>query len=261
MKEMVKELIVYRNLLFMLIWRDIKVKYKQSIMGFMWAILMPTLTIVAGILVKKAFSIFSGKPMDLAQIASVSVKSLPWTFLVGTSRFATNSLTNNANLVTKIYFPREVFPLSSVFSNLFDFLIAGSVLVPILTIAGLGWSIHLLWLPLFLFFLVSLVAGIGMLVACANLFFRDVKYIVEVFLTIGIFFTPVFYEAEIFGRWSSIILLNPIAVILESINRVTVIHQPPNIGAVIYSASWSVFGLIIAWYIFHRLEFIFAENI
>lgn len=261
MKFMIQELIQYRQLLYTLTWRDVKIKYKQSVMGFFWAIFMPMMIVAAGILVKKAFSILSGNPMDLSQIASVSVKALPWAFFVGSIRFATNSLTGNMNLVTKIYFPREVFPLSATLANLFDFGVASGVLIIILTIARIGVSIHLLWLPLLLILLILITAGLGMILACANLFFRDVKYIVEVILTFGIFFTPVFYEAEMFGKWAPVLLLNPIGAVLEAINDIVVFHQAPNMYWLGYSALWAVFGFLLAWNIFHRAEYAFAENI
>ena len=261
MKEMIQELIQYRHLLYMLTWRDIKIKYKQSIMGFLWAIFMPMIIVASGILVKKAFSMLSGKPMDLAQLASVSVKAVPWAFFVASIRFATNSLLHNMNLVTKIYFPREIFPLAAMMANFFDFVVASALLIVILAIAGIGASIYLLWLPILLILLIFLVAGIGMLFACANLFFRDVKYIVEVILTFGIFFTPVFYEAEMFGKWAPVLLLNPVGSILEAINSVVVLHHAPDLFWLAYSATWSIGGLLISWNIFHKAEFAFAENI
>jgi len=261
MKEMIQELIQYRHLLYMLTWRDIKIKYKQSVMGFLWAIFMPMMIVAAGILVKKAFSMLSGKPMDFSQLVSVSVKSIPWAFFVSSIRFATNSLVGNINLVTKIYFPREVFPLTSVMANFFDFAVASIFLIVILVLAGLGASIYLLWLPVLLILLILLTAGGGMLLACANLFYRDVKYIVEVILTFGIFFTPVFYEAEMFGKWAPVLLLNPVGAILESINSVVVLQRQPNMFWLGYSALWAVGGLLIAWNIFHKAEFAFAENI
>lgn len=261
MKEMIQELVQYRHLLYMLTWRDIKIKYKQSVMGFLWAIFMPMIIVASGILVKKAFSMLSGKPMDLAQLASVSVKAIPWAFFVSSIRFATNSLLHNMNLVTKIYFPREVFPIAAVMANFFDFIVASILLIIILAIAGIGASIYLFWLPILLILLISLVIGLGMFLACANLFFRDVKYIVEVILTFGIFFTPVFYEAEMFGKWAPVLLLNPVGAILESINSVVVLHQAPSMIWLGYIAVWSVGGLLVAWIIFHKAEFAFAENI
>lgn len=258
---MITELIQYRHLLYMLTWRDIKIKYKQSLMGFLWAILMPMLIVAAGILVKKAFSIMSGKPMDLSELASVSVKAIPWAFFVSAIRFATNSLVGNSHLVTKIYFPREVFPISAVFANFFDFLIASAALTVILSIAGIGMSYHLIWVPFLVFLLVLLACGVGLILSCVNLFFRDVKYLVEVFLTFGIFFTPVFYEASMFGKWEPVLLLNPIGAILEAINAAVVFQKAPDLIWIAYAAAWSCGGFVIAWIIFHRAEFKFAENI
>jgi ABC-type polysaccharide/polyol phosphate export permease len=121
MKEMIDELIQYRQLIYILTWRDIKIKYKQTVMGFLWAILMPLLIVSAGVLVRKAFSMVSGKPVEMMELASITVKALPWSFFISSIKFGTNSLTGNSNLVTKIYCPREVFPISAVMANLFDF--------------------------------------------------------------------------------------------------------------------------------------------
>ena len=261
MKEMFKELINYRQLLYMLTWRDIKIRYKQSVMGFIWAILMPMIIVAAGLIVKLAFSFISGKPMIIADVASISVKALPWAFFIGSIRFATTSLTSNSNLVTKIFFPREVFPLSAVFANLFDFAIAALVLVVVLTLAGTGISIHMLWLPLLLLLLVVLTIGFSLFLACGNLFFRDVKYIVEVILTFAIFFTPVFYDSAMFGKWAPILLINPVGAILEAINEVTILHHSPDLFWISYSAIWSLGGCLLSWIVFHRLEFMFAEKI
>lgn len=230
-------------------------------MGFMWAIFMPMMIVAAGILVKKAFSMVSGKPMDLLQLSSVSVKAIPWAFFVGSIKFATGSLTGNMNLVTKIYFPREVFPISATLATLFDCIVASSLLIIILLFTGIGISIYLLWVPILMMLLILITLSFGMFLSCANLFFRDVKYIVEVLLTFGIFFTPVFYEAEMFGRWESILLLNPVGAILEAINAVVVLHQAPNLYWVVYSAIWAVVGFLLSWTIFHKAEFAFAENI
>ena len=261
MKEMIQELIQYRHLLFMLTWRDIKIKYKQSVMGFMWAIFMPMMIVAAGILVRKAFSMVSGKPMDLLELSSVSVKAIPWAFFVGSIKFATGSLTGNMNLVTKIYFPREVFPISATFATFFDFIVASGLLVVILLFAHIGISMYLLWVPILIMLLILITLSLGMFLSCANLFFRDVKYIVEVLLTFGIFFTPVFYEVEVFGKWAPILLLNPVGAILESINATVVFHRPPDMFWVGYSVLWAIVGLLVSWNIFHRAEFAFAENI
>jgi len=258
---MIDDLIQYRQLLYMMTWRDIKIRYKQSVMGFLWAILMPALIVAAGVLVKQAFSAASGRPINMLDVASLSLKSLPWAFFVSSLRFATNSLTGNSNLVTKIYFPREIFPFSALLASLFDFGVASVVLVLVLALARVGFSIYLLWLPLFLILLILLTAGLGMLLSCANLFFRDVKYIVEVLLTFGILFTPVFYEARRFGKWAPILLLNPVGSILEAMNDVVILHQAPEYGYLAYSACWAILGFTVSWKIFEKAEAFFAESI
>ena len=261
MRAMFRELYQYRHLLMMLTWRDIRIRYKQSVMGFMWAIFMPLLIVAAGIIVKKGVSMISGKPLELSDLASITVKALPWSFFIGTVKFATSSLVSNRNLVTKIYFPREVFPLAAVLANLFDFGIASMALVVILGIMGVGISVHILWVLVLLLFLILFSAGLGMLMSCANLFFRDVKYIVDVIITFAIFFTPVFYEASMFGRWETVLLLNPVGAILEGINTVVVLQHPPNYFWLSYAASCGVGLFLLGWNVFHRLEYSFAENI
>lgn len=261
MREMIKELIESHELLWALTWRNIQIKYKQTLMGFLWAIFMPFVIVLSGVVVKKAMAMFAGKPLELNQIVTVSVKALPWAFFVGALKFSVNSLVGNMSLIKKIYFPREVFPIASVLSQLLDFMIAICFLVIILSIAKIGFSIYLLWVPVLFVFLILFVTALGMILGCANLFFRDVKYIVDVVLTFGIFFTPVFYEAKMFGKWEKLILLNPVAVILENINNVVVFHSAPDYMWLLYAGVWSIGGFFIAWFIFHKTEPLFAEYI
>ena len=245
----------------MLAWRDVRIRYKQTVMGFLWALFMPLLIVMASLFIKKMFSLLSGRPIEMTEVVSVAVKALPWAFFVASIRFATISLVSNSDLVTKIYFPREVFPLSSVLANLVDFAIASAASIPFLVLMGLRGSIYLAWLPVLLLFLILFTAGLGMLLSCANLFFRDVKYIVEVLLTFGIFFTPVFYDASMFGPWAPVILLNPLAAILEAINDVVVWHRSPNLMWVAYAGSWAVLVSFSSWKIFDKAEPVFAQNI
>jgi ABC-type polysaccharide/polyol phosphate export permease len=259
MRERILELVQYRELLFMLTWKDIRIRYKQSVMGFFWAILMPVLIVMAGVLVKKAFATFSGATLNANDVASVAVKSVPWAFVVSAIRFSTQCLVGNQNLVRKIYFPREVFPISAVLASLFDFAIASVALVLLCAAMKIGISVHLLWLPLLLGLLVLWTLGVGMILSCANLFFRDVKYLVEVFLTFGIFFTPVFYSAEQLGNWGTVVLLHPVSPLLEAINAVVVLHQPPALPWVAYAAICGVVGLAAASTLFDRAQHRFAE--
>jgi lipopolysaccharide transport system permease protein len=261
MKEKLQELYKYRGLLYMIAYRDIKVRYKQSIMGFMWAILMPVLIVLSGVVVRYAYALASHAPLKTADIASVAVKSLPWAFLVSSIRFACLSLINNKELVTKIYFPKEIFPVAAVVASLFDFFVASGALLLLLLILQTGWGPYLLWTPVLLLTMVLLATGIGMIVSAASLFFRDVKFIVEVLLTFGIFFTPVFYEVSMFGDKGKWLLLNPAGPILEGFSACIARHQSPNLPWFAYSFGFALVALLGGYVFFKHLEPAFAESI
>ena len=227
----------------------------------MWAILMPMLIIGTGILVRFGISKFSGSPLEMTQIVSVSVKAIPWAFFISSIRFATNSLTGNSNLVTKIYFPKEIFPLSAVLSQLFDFMIASGALIVFLAVVMIGWSVQLVWVLPLLLILVLFAMSLGIFLSAANLFFRDVRYLVDVITSFAIFFTPVFYDARLAGQWEWLLLLNPVAPILEGLNSSIVLHQTPKGDWILYSAMVSVLGAYLAMIFFKNLEAKFAESI
>lgn len=256
-----RELIKYRDLLFMITWRDISIKYKQSVMGFLWAIFMPTLIVLTGILVRFGMAKLSGSSLDITQILTVSVKAIPWTFFISSINFATISLTGNSNLVTKIYFPKEIFPLSAVLSQFYDLIISSGALIVLLAVARVGWSIQLLWVLPLLLNLVILTMALGIFLSASNLFFRDVKYLVNVVTNFAIFFTPVFYDVHLAGKWASLLLLNPVAPILEGLNSCIVLHQPPQVYWILYSMTVAFLGAFLAIIFFKRLEAKFAENL
>jgi ABC-type polysaccharide/polyol phosphate export permease len=261
MLKMLRALRAHKDLLVMITWRDIRIKYKQSVMGFMWALLMPMLIVGAGVVVKAAFAKASGKAIVVSELTGVALKALPWAFFVSSIRFSTASLLTNARLVTKIAFPRAVFPISAVLSQLFDFLIASPVVLLLLVLARVGFSVELLWAPVLIGVLFLQTIGLALLLSAANLFFRDVKYLVEVILTFAIFFTPVFYDVEMFGKWGGLLMLNPVAPILEGLNAAVIHHQSPDLGWSLYAVG---VALLLTWgapTLFQRLEPKFAESI
>lgn len=249
------------DLLISLIQREIKVRYKQSVMGLLWAILMPGLIVAAGIVVKVAMARLSGADVAPESLALVTVKSVPWAFFVSAIKLSSTSLISNANLVTKIYTPREVFPFASVAAQFFDFMVGATVLTIVLLFFDLHATAQLLWVPVFLLELLLLTAGAGLFLSAACLFFRDVKYLVEVFVTFAIFFTPVFYEASLFGEWSSVLLLNPVAPILEGLGAAVVGTPMPAYGWFLYSGAVAVGGFVLALISFKRMEPYFAESV
>jgi len=279
-REMIWEICSYRELLGQLVLRDIRIRYKQAIMGFAWALLMPLLIVAAGCLVKIALAHASGDNVDLPRVAGMSIKALGWAFFAGSIGFAANSLASNMSLVTKVYFPRELFPFSAVITQLIDTCVGGGFLLILLGFfARISISVHWLWAVPVMLLLIAITAAAALVLSCANVFFRDVKYIVQIVLTFGIFFTPVFYEPELFGPHGSfIMMLNPLAPILEAF-RLAIVEQHNlllpvvaeshdgvqfatwHIGFLVYSAVISVGGFLWAWRYFHKMEFLFAEYV
>ncbi len=259
--DAVREIVDRRDLLYMITWRELRIRYKQSVIGILWAILMPLVIVSAGVIVRTAFATLSGQPIQISDLSSVTVKAAPWAFIVAAVRFGTNSLVTNTTLVTKIYLPRLIFPLSAVASQFFDFLVASVVITILLAIARNGVSLHLLWVPLLLLGILMLAVGAAILLSAASLFFRDVKYIVEVLLTFAIFFTPVFYDASFLGRWAPLLLLNPVSPLLEALSMAVIHHSSPADGWLAYSLTFSVVMLVGAILVFKRLEPRFAESV
>ena len=261
MIDAIRELLSNRELLYMITWREIRIRYKQSVMGLLWAILMPIIITSAGVVVRVAASKVSGRPITGADIGGIGVKALSWAFFVSALRFGTMSLTGNSSLVTKIRFPRLIFPLSAVLTSLFDMAIALPVLFVILPLAGVRPSVSMLWVPVLLVLLVMFTTGLCVLFSAANLFFRDIKYIVEVVLTFAIFFTPVLYDAAFFGKWEPVLMLNPLTPILEGLNSSVILARAPDLSWLTYSASISVVLLWGGVAFFRGLEPRFAESV
>ena len=277
LKDIWAELVDYRFLLFQLAKRDIRIRYKQAVMGFFWAVFMPALIVLAGLLVKYAMAYFSGTEMETESIGALAVKALPWGFFVGAMNFSTNALIGNMHLVTKIYFPREVLPLSATLAQTFDSSIGTAALLLVLPFLGLTVSLQLLWAPVMAVLLFLFTAGVCLFLSAANLFFRDVKYIVQVLLTFGIFFTPVFFEPSMFGpQGAQILMLNPMSPFLEGIrlsmmeghnllhpltvtdaNGLEVLSWTPWYLA--YGAATALLVSVGSAITFHRLEYVFAE--
>jgi lipopolysaccharide transport system permease protein len=275
LREAATELWRFREMLYQLTLRDVRIRYKQAVIGFGWALLMPAIVVLSGCLVRYAITRRSGEPLDLAGIAAISVKALPWSFFVGTMSFATQSLTGNLQLVSKVYFPRAVLPLAATLGQAFDAGIGAAVLAIVLPFLGVRPSVELLWVPLLVMLLFLLTVASSLFLSCANLFFRDVKYLVQVALTFGIFFTPVFFDPSMIGpRLGSLIMLNPLSPLLEGL-RLAIVERHDLLlplvaadglvvwspGYLVYAAVWALVGLGASAMLFHRSEFVFAEYI
>lgn len=279
LREVASDLWHYRDLLFQLTLRDIRIRYKQAAMGVAWAALMPMLVVLAGCVVRIAMVQLGGGTFDRTSIAAIAVKAVPWAFFVGTISFATASLTGNLNLVAKVYFPRAVLPISSMLTQLADAAVAGATVALLLLVLRTPLTPALLWVPVLGLLLIIVTAAAALLLSCANLFFRDVKYIVQVVLTFGIFFTPVFFEPAMLGpRWAPLMMLNPLSPLLEGF-RLAVVEGHSLLTPLIvttragvdilawtpwylgYTAAVGALALFGSALLFHRLEYLFAEYV
>ena len=275
-RNALREILDHRDLLVQLAARDIRIRYKQAVMGFAWAILMPLLIVGAGTLVRVAVVAMTGVKLDRAEIGGVVLKSFPWAFFSGALGFAVNAVTGNIALVTKIYFPRAVLPIAAVGANLFDLSVGLAVLLVTLPFLGAQLTANLLWVPVLVVLLITLTAGLSVILSCANLFFRDVKYIVNVVLTFGIFFTPVLFDATSFGtKGARILALNPLTPIFEGLRLsvmsghdlftpLTVMMRGHPVVAwqpwyLLYSAFWAFGTLALGLVLFQRTQYLFAE--
>jgi ABC-type polysaccharide/polyol phosphate export permease len=279
LREIVRdELWAYRGLAYELTRRDLRVRYKQTVMGFAWAVLMPLLIVLSGSLVRFAMAYVSGRPLAMEELAGIAVKAIPWSFFVGSIGFATSSLVGNASLMTKIYFPREMLPLAATLAQSFDSAIGVTALLIVCPLIGVHYGLAILWAPVLAVCIVLLTSGTALLAGCANLFFRDVKYLVQVLLTFGIFITPVLFEPEMFGAVGArVMMLNPLAPLLEGL-RLSIVYNhnlfaPLVVAArhgdvlawspwyLAYSAASAAITFIVGLVVFHRAEKKFAEYV
>ncbi|MDO4571250.1 MAG: ABC transporter permease [Planctomycetia bacterium] len=273
---MVTELRGYRELLWQLMLRDIRLRYKQAVMGFFWAVFLPLMVVLSGCVVKFVLATISGQPIQTESFANMAVKAVVWSFFIGILSNGANGLLGNINLITKIYFPREVFPISAVCTQFFDTAIGSVVLFAFLVSLGaVAWTWNLVWVPILVVLLTCFSLGLSMLLSCAMVFYRDVKYILNIFMSFGIFFTPVFFESnQLGGKLGQLIMLNPVSPILEGLRLVIVqghnlfvpLHDAQNVliwhpWFLAYAAVVSVCGLLLSWRYFHLKEKLYAEFI
>jgi ABC-type polysaccharide/polyol phosphate export permease len=254
---MVTEQWEYRELLYQLTARDILVRYKQAVMGFGWAIFMPLVnTAVFSVIFTRVAPLDTGVPYPVFAFTGL----LFWNFFASSLRFAVNSLSGNALLVTKIYFPREIFPFSAILVCLVDMLVGATILIAMMVYYGIAPSPALLLVPVLLLIQTVFTAGIALLVSMANLFLRDVKYIFEMVLTVWMFATSVVYPVELVGgTLGTVLKLNPMTPIIDGY-RATILHgQLPALAPLAAASVLAIVTLAVGWVVFHRAEYRFAE--
>ncbi|MFN8376878.1 MAG: ABC transporter permease [Anaerolineae bacterium] len=249
---------IYRELLYFLTLRHVKVRYKQTILGAAWAIIQPLFAMIV-------FTLFFGR---LAAVPSdgfpypifVYTALVPWTFFAQTLTQSTESLVSNANLITKIYFPRLIIPLSIVGANLIDFALAFSVLVVMAVLYGIVPTLNLLFLPLFLLLNIVTALGIGLWLTALNVQFRDVRHIVPFLAQLWLFATPVIYPSSGIGEpWRTLYGINPMVGVIEGFRWSILGTGSPPGATIIVSAVISLLLLVSGAFYFRRMEKRFAD--
>jgi ABC-type polysaccharide/polyol phosphate export permease len=259
-REMLTEQIEYRDLLFEMTKRDLLLRYKQTIMGFGWAVFMPLLnTLIFTIIFTRVATLDTGGiPYPIFSYTGL----MAWNLFASSLRFAVSSLTANTNLVTKVYFPREIFPFSAVFVSIVDFAVASIILVAMMIYYHVapGWA--LLFLPVVLVVHVMFTAGVSLLLAMGNLFFRDIKYLFEVVLMLWMFASSVLYPIDqVGGRLAVFLQFNPMTPIIDAYRSVLLRNELPAAGPFAAAAVLACLTLACGWVWFHRAEFRFAESV
>ena len=252
------ELWEYRELLYFLTWRDIKVRYKQTALGAAWAIIQPLFTMIV-------FLMFFGR---LAKIPSDGIPYslfcyaglVPWTFFANGLTQSSNSLVGSSNLITKVYFPRLTIPLATVMAGVVDFLLAFSLLIGMMVWHQVVPSWNIVWLPLFLLLALITALGVGLWLSALNVEYRDVRYVVPFITQFWMLATPIAYPSSLMNpKWRLVYGLNPMVGVVEGF-RWSLLGTGNSPGPMLaVSATASVLILIGGAFYFRRMEKTFAD--
>jgi lipopolysaccharide transport system permease protein len=253
-----REVWEYRELLYFLTWRDIKVRYKQTLLGAAWAIIQPFFTMLV-------FSLFFGKlagvPADGLPYPLFCYTALvPWTFFAYGLNQSSSSLVSSANLIQKVYFPRLVIPISSVISGGVDFALSFLVLILMMLFYGITPSVNILWLPLLVLLVVITALGVGLWLATLNVHYRDIRYALPFIIQFWMFATPIAYPSSLLPEpWRTLYGLNPMVGVVEGF-RWALLGAKTAPGPIIIASSLAAVVLLIggAFY-FRRMEKTFAD--
>jgi lipopolysaccharide transport system permease protein len=255
-----RELWEYRELLYFLTWRDVKVRYKQTILGIAWAIIQPFFTMVV-------FSLFFGRlagiPSDGIPYPVFSYAALvPWTLFANGLTQSSHSLVNSANLITKVYFPRLVVPIASVLGGMIDFALAFLILLGMMLYYGILPSLNVLWLPLFLLLALVTSLGVGLLLSTLNVQYRDVRYVVPFLTQLWLFATPIAYPSSLLSEpWRTLYGINPMSGVVEGF-RWALLDTDTAPGPILIVSGLAALGLLVGGALYlRRMEETFADVI
>ena len=256
-----KDLWRYRELFYILSWRDLKVRYKQTVIGAAWSIIRPVLTtIIFTIVFNRVANLKSPNP-GVAYALMVFVGMLPWQFFANALNEASTSLIGNTNLITKVYFPRMIIPASSVITSLADLGISLVLLIIMFFIYHFvpGWSI--LFLPFFILIAFVTAFGTGLYITALNVKYRDFRYIIPFIVQFGLYITPVGFSSSVVpDKWRILYSLNPMVGVVDGF-RWSILGEPLNLASFSLSIGISIFFLWLGIWYFRKTEKSFADNI
>jgi len=251
------ELWTFRELLYFLTLRDIKVRYKQTLMGVAWVIIQPLLTVLIFTLVFNRFVRLETGSLPYPLFAFSGL--LLWLFFATAVTNSTHSLVSNANLITKVYFPRMFIPAASVGAGLVDLAVAFLLLVVLCFYYGVGLTLNALLLPLFILLMALLALGVGLISAAVTVKYRDLRHALPFVIQLWMFASPVIYPASIVPeKWKWMVTINPVAGIIEGF-RASLTGRPFDWMHVSISAAITMLLLVCSLYIFRRFEHTFAD--
>lgn len=255
-----RNLYQHRELLWIWTLREVKVRYKQSVLGAAWALLQP---LALMLVFTTVFSLLVQIPSDDLPYPVFSYTALlAWTFFASAVSFAIPSLVNNLNLVTKVYFPREILPIASIGAAFVDFLVAGGLLVVVLVYFHIPFGVTLLWVPLLVCVQVLLTLGVVLPAAALNVFFRDIRFVVPLAVQVLMYATPVIYPVSLVPPSLRLIYaINPLVGIIDSYRRVVVQGLPPVPEYLTMSALVSILLAVVGYAYFKQVEASFADCI
>lgn len=250
----------YRELLYFLVWKEVKVRYKQTVLGVTWAVMQPLFAMVV-------FSVFFGRlagmPSDgLPYPIFAYCALLPWQLFAYSLTESSNSLVVNQNLITKVYFPRLIIPLSTVLAGLVDFAIAFGVLVVLMGYYGIVPTQAVWTLPLFVLLAVGLALGVGLWLSALNVQYRDVRYTVPFLTQFWLFATPIAYPSSLVPeQWRALYGVNPMAGVVEGF-RWALLGTTAASGGLLVTSSTVVLAILVSGlYYFRRMERTFADRV
>jgi lipopolysaccharide transport system permease protein len=260
MIEKIKELIKYRELLMKISLREIKVRYKQSVLGILWSILQPLLMMLIFTIIFSKIGKFSSDGIPYPLFAYTAL--LPWTFFATSLSFAIPSLVSNSNLLTKIYFPREIFPISSILAAFVDFGIAASIFIVILFYYEVHIAFTVLYIIPILFLQIMLTLAVSLFASAINVYYRDVKYALPFFIQCWMYLSPVIYsESSVPDGFRNLYMLNPMAPIISGYRNVLLKGASPDFYYLGIAAIVIFIMLFLSYKYFKMVEMSFADRI